>query len=152
MEETGNTFTKNKFIDFHRFSNQFLPRRMQKPFKGTIIYFISMFVFFFSFSCEKTLDKFTEFDMDYTTTITVPAQTTVDAPVDLYSPDVETNSEQEFENNNTRKDKIEEIYLKSMQLTVEQPADEDFSFLKSITLYISADGLDERKLAWKDSI
>ncbi len=39
-----------------------------------------------------------------------------------------------------------------MILEIETPAGEDFSFLESISLFISAEGLNETKIAWKDPV
>jgi len=73
-------------------------------------------------------------------------------PFDVLTPDVETNSESTFEVNDTRKDLIEEIILTTLNLTVSSPSNADFSFLESIDIYISAEGQNEVKIAWKESI
>lgn len=39
-----------------------------------------------------------------------------------------------------------------MDLTIISSSDADFSFLNSIAIYLSAKGLDEIKVAWKDNI
>jgi len=101
--------------------------------------------------CDK-VDELTQFDMEYTSEVTIPASSGIDLPINIFTPDIETNSEQMFQLNDTRKDKIEEINLKTMQLTVLMPEGEDFSFLKSIEIYIEADGLSESRIAWKENI
>ena len=101
--------------------------------------------------CDK-LDSLTKFDMDYETSITIPATVGINTPFDIPTPAITTNADAEFSVNDTRKDLIEEIVLKSLTLTVDVPADGDFSFLSSIEIYIKADGLDEQKIAWKDNI
>ncbi|HFX18281.1 MAG TPA: hypothetical protein ENK64_04010 [Flavobacteriales bacterium] len=102
-------------------------------------------------ACEK-LDKLTQFNMEYNETITIPASAGIDLPFNIITPDVDTNSESTFEINDTRKDLIEKINLKTLDLTITSPPDADFSFLKSIKIYISAEGLPEVKIAWKDDI
>jgi len=102
-----------------------------------------------TFSCEKLLT----FDISDSTTTTVdanilPFQLHVEVP----TPDVTTNSENEFAQNNTNIDLVKEIILKKLKLTITSPVDKTFSFLKSIEIYISADGEDEMKLAWNDDV
>ena len=101
--------------------------------------------------CKKA-EELTQFDIDYTTTVTIPSTTGVNLPFNIYSPDMETNSSSKFESNNTRKDKIESIILKKMELVIKSPSNGDFDFLKSIELYIDADGLDEKKIAFKNPV
>ena len=101
------------------------------------------------FGCKK-IDSLTQFDMEYDVTLDIPSSTGVNLPFNIVSPDIESNSEATFEVNDTRKDLIERIYLEKLTLTVTSPPGEDFSFLKSISIYISADGLDEVVIAGKD--
>lgn len=99
-------------------------------------------------NCSK-LDELTKFDMDYDTQVTIPSTTGINLPFDVLTPDTETNSESTFESNDTRKDLIEEIKLTKLQLVISSPSDADFSFLESIDIFISADGLEELKIASK---
>ena len=102
-------------------------------------------------SCEK-VDELTQFDIDYSTSFTIPGSTGLDVPFDLRTPEVETNSQQEFSGQDTKEDLVEEIVLEEMNLSIQSPSDGDFSFLNGLTIYISADGMEGTKLAWKDSI
>ncbi|WP_289061290.1 hypothetical protein [uncultured Zobellia sp.] len=102
-------------------------------------------------SCDK-LDELTKFDLDYTTQVTIPSTAGIDLPFEIFTPDVETNSESEFEVNDTRKDLIEEIKLTKLELEITSPDDSDFSFLESLKVYISAEDLDEIMIASKDEI
>ncbi|CAM4295399.1 hypothetical protein ZORO111903_12115 [Zobellia roscoffensis] len=102
-------------------------------------------------SCDK-LDELTKFNIDYTTHVTIPSSTGIDLPFDMFTPDVETNSESEFEVNDTRKDLIEEIKLTELELKITTPDDSDFSFLESLKVYISAEGLEEIMIASKDEV
>ena len=97
-------------------------------------------------SCKK--GGFTKFDIDYEASVIIQNGTGVSAPFSILTPDIESNSEAEFEVNDTRKDKIQEISLKSMRLEIVSPAGQEFDFLKDIELFISADGLDEIMLAY----
>jgi hypothetical protein len=98
------------------------------------------------------LDKLTQFNMVFDETVTIPSATGVDLPADTKIPDIETNSESTFSAHNTHKDLIEEVVLKESKLTITAPGNGDFTFLKSITIYMSADSLEEVKVAWQDTI
>lgn len=97
-------------------------------------------------SCEK-VDEFTMFDMDFSSSIVVPSSSGLNLPFDLFTPDMETNSEAQFGVENTNKELIEEITLTEMKLTLTAPSDQRFDFLESLTIYINADGLSELEIA-----
>jgi hypothetical protein len=105
----------------------------------------------FSTACKK-VDKLTQFHIEYNESVTIPSSMGIDLPFDVFTPDVQTNSESTFEVNDTRKDLIEEILLTQLDLSLSSPSSSDFSFLKSIEIYISASGLSEIKIAWKEDI
>jgi len=102
-------------------------------------------------SC-KEIDKLTHFNMDYTSDITISSSFFVDIPFDIWTPDIPTNSTTTFENNDTRTDLIEEITLTNMSMTITSPATQTFDFLKTIEIYINAEGVDEKKIAWIENI
>ncbi|MEZ5002588.1 MAG: hypothetical protein R2730_06095 [Chitinophagales bacterium] len=104
-----------------------------------------------SLSC-KLLDKLTQFNMEFDQEVTIPSSTVINLPFTIDTEDTETNSETTFEINDTRKDLVEEILLKQIDLTITSPSNKDFDFLKSVSIYISADGLEEMKVAWLDDI
>ena len=105
----------------------------------------------FIFGCKK-VDKFTQFEMEYNEDVSVPSSTTVDLPFNILCPPIESNSESTFEVNDTRKDLVEQIKVISLDLTLLSPDNSDFSFLESIQVFISADGLSETSIASKSSI
>jgi hypothetical protein len=102
-------------------------------------------------ACKK-LDKLTQFEIDYTETVVIPASAGISLPFNFATPEKETNSESTFSVNETRKDLIEEIKLIDMTLTITSPSNADFSFLKSIEIFLNADGLSETKIAWLTSV
>jgi len=101
--------------------------------------------------CKK-LDKLTQFNMEFNEDIVIPSSTGINLPFNIITPDVATNSESTFAVNDTRKDLIEEIKLTKLTLTITAPSNADFGFLKSIGVFISADGLSETKIASKDVV
>lgn len=100
----------------------------------------------------KRIDKLTQFNIEIDDIVVVPSSTGINLPFNIITPDISTNSESTFEVNDTRKDLVEKIVLTKLVLTINTPTNEDFSFLNSINIYISADGLSEVQVAWKDSI
>lgn len=104
--------------------------------------------FTLSSGCKK---KVTQFYVDYTTEAVIPATLSI-LPVSVNTPEVTTNSTYNFENNNTRRDHIRHILLDKLSLAITSPQGETFSFVNSVTLYISAPGLEETAVAFADSI
>lgn len=102
-------------------------------------------------SCDQ-IDNLTKFTMDYDANMTIPSSTGVNLPFVLNTPQMESNSESEFESNNTHKDLIEDIRLRVLELTLTSPENEDFSFLESIEIFIVADGLSEMEIAHNDNV
>ncbi|TNE55058.1 MAG: hypothetical protein EP338_04925 [Bacteroidetes bacterium] len=102
-------------------------------------------------ACKK-VDKLTQFNMKYDEVVSIPSSTGVDLPFNILSPDITTNSESTFASEDTRKDLIEQIILTNLELSVVSPSSEDFSFLKSISVFISAEGLPETKIAYQENI
>jgi hypothetical protein len=115
------------------------------------ILFILPALIFILGSCNE-FDKLTQFNMEFDQTITIPAVADLSLPLDTQIPDIESNSESKMSVNNSKKDLAEEVLLKEFKLAVNTPADGNFSFLKSIAVYLSADSLEEVKVAWLDSI
>lgn len=107
----------------------------------------------FLFNSCKEIDELTKFDMEYDSKITIESSTLLfDTPISFSTPDVQTNSESTFESNNTKKDLVEAVTLKNASLTVAAPDHGDFGFLKSIEVFLKAEGLPEIKVAWKSNI
>jgi len=101
--------------------------------------------------CDK-IDELTQFNLEYSQTIVIPSSTGIDLPFNISTPEIESNSESTFSSNNTHKDLIEEITLTEMKLTLSSPENGDFGFLKSIEIFISAEGVPEQKIAWNENI
>lgn len=103
------------------------------------------------FSCEQLEDLLT-FTISDNTTFTIEGVAGAPTPVNVPTPEITSNSSQEFENNNTRADLVKSIKLKELTLTIQSPEDFTFSFLKSLDIFISADGVEETRLAYKEDI
>jgi len=114
-------------------------------------YLFALSIVFLFMGCKK-VDKLTQFEMEFDETIVIPASSGINLPFNIISPDIATNSESTFEVNDTRKDLIEEIKLRTLNLFVTSPSNANFNFLKSIHIYISADGLSEIEIASKATV
>jgi len=112
---------------------------------------LGVLIFFSQTSCEK-INQLTVFDLDYNTQITIESLVGINLPFNLATPAIETNSESNFEINDTRKDLIEEVILKELSLQISIPTDGDFTFLESINIYISSENLEEKLIAWNGSV
>jgi hypothetical protein len=110
-----------------------------------------LFVAFLLTSCD-TLSKLTQFEMPFTASVTIPKSTPINLPFNLPTPDIETNSATFFSSKNISTDLIDKITLKKLELSVTSPANGNFSFLKTIEIYMSADGLEDVKVASLENI
>ncbi|SDS40542.1 hypothetical protein SAMN04489797_1532 [Winogradskyella sediminis] len=108
---------------------------------------LSFFIVFAMLTSCDVIDELTKFDLDYQTNYSIAPTILIDTPFSLDTPDITTDSESSFENNNTHKDLIESIKLKTIKMTIESPEDGNFNFLKEIYVYINADGLEETEIA-----
>lgn len=110
-----------------------------------------IFYIWLSAGC-KQVDKLTQFNIDYVETITLPSTIGINLPFNLKTPSIKTNSEEIFAVNDTRKNLIEDLKLTRLTMTITDPAEADFSFLKSMEIYIGAENMDEVLAAWNNNI
>lgn len=92
------------------------------------------------------------FVLNHQTTFRVESSSPLNLPFETATPDVTTNSSQQFENNNTAANLIKEIKLEELKLTITSPSSKTFSFLKSVQIFISTNASDEIELASLDNL
>jgi hypothetical protein len=92
------------------------------------------------------------FAINHQANFRVEVASPLNLPFEVATPDVTTNSSQQFENNNTAANLIKEIKLEELKLTITNPSSKTFSFLKSIHIYISTNSSDEIELASLENI
>lgn len=110
-------------------------------------------LFFFLVLCScNAIKKLGQFYVDYNTQAVFPANIPVNLPVSIASPSIATNSQQVFQNNNTRSDLITSVKLSQLTLTITSPSGQAFSFLQNVSVFISADSLPEVEIAGKQNI
>ncbi|MDC1226189.1 hypothetical protein N8013_00890 [Algibacter sp.] len=95
----------------------------------------------------SVVDELTKFDIDYEIEYTIPPVNIINIPISLNTPDIETENETTFENNNTNKNSIESIRLKSLTLNITDPETANFNFLKEIRIYIKTENVEETEIA-----
>lgn len=110
-----------------------------------------LLVLLFSVSCKK-LNKLTQFNIEYDETFVIPSSTGINLPTSILTPEIPSNSESNFAVNDTRKDLIENIMLTELTLSINSPSTGNFNFLKTVRIFLKADGLDEIKVAWKENM
>ncbi len=115
-----------------------------------LLTFILAFVVI-SQSC-KQVNKLTQFTMNYDTNITIPSTLGINLPINVWTPNITTNSDSEFALNKTKKELIQHIKVNTLKLEITSPESSTFDFLKNIEINISADGLPDKKIAWLDDI
>jgi hypothetical protein len=93
------------------------------------------------------------FYINNSTSTTIPAQTPINLPFNILTPPISSSNTQEYQNNNTVPDLIQEVSLQQLLLTITSPSNQNFSFLKSIAIYIeNGDGSNKKKLAYNDNV
>ncbi|TDE28901.1 MULTISPECIES: hypothetical protein [Flavobacterium] len=102
-------------------------------------------------SCN-VIDDLLTFSIDNQTSFKIESGFPLGTAHNLITPDVTTNSSSTFENNNTKAELVKDVKLSELKLTITDPSNKSFSFLKSIRLYISTDANDEIELAYLDEI
>ncbi|OXA78210.1 hypothetical protein SAMN05444397_101271 [Flavobacterium aquidurense] len=112
---------------------------------------LSLFLSLFLTSCDAVEDLLT-FNISNETAIKIKSTSPVNLPTEIVMPDVTTNSSAEFQNNKTKASLVKDVKLRSLQLSIADPADKTFTFLKSIHLYISTTDSNEVELAYQDNI
>jgi hypothetical protein len=120
--------------------------------KSIFILSISFILFGIS-SCEKTkdaVDELTEFDINYSTNLTVPTSSySPNAPVDISTPEIPTNSASSFSSNKTTRDLVSEIKMTKFNISTTSA---NLDFLKSLTIYIKTGNLGDVAVATKTLI
>lgn len=96
--------------------------------------------------CE-VLDRITQFNLPLEFKVVVPSALNIGLPVDVLTPDIESNASARFDTEGTRADLVESATLTEMTLELVSPSGEDFSFLEELDVYISADGVGEELMA-----
>lgn len=102
-------------------------------------------------SCDAVDDLLT-FTISNNASIKIQSTSPINLPSEIITPEVTTNSSAEFDNNKTKASLVKDVKLRSLKLSISDPSDKTFTFLKSVHLYISTTNSDEIELAYQDNI
>jgi hypothetical protein len=133
------------------FSNQNIAHLKKPTVMKTKAIIVLAILSLFIVSCNE-VDKLLTFNISNQTTFTIESGLPFNSPFEVATPDVTTNSTSEFKNNNTNVDLVKDVKLQELKLSITNPADKTFSFLKSVHMYISTNADDEIELAYQDDI
>ncbi len=112
---------------------------------------LTVFMSIFLTSCNA-VDDLLSFNISNSTSIKIQSTSPINLPSEIITPEVTTNSSAEFENNKTKASLVKDVKIRSLKLSISDPSDKTFTFLKSAHLYISTTNSDEIELAYQDNI
>ena len=122
--------------------------------KNTILLLIFSIAVIFN-SCKKTkekIDEITEFDIEYTTNLSIPtASIAVNATttaVEFVTPNIPTRQASTFSAKKTAQNLVSEIKLLRFDLSASGTS-ANLDFLKSVSIYIKASNVSEQLIATK---
>jgi hypothetical protein len=102
------------------------------------------------FSGCKKIRKLTYFNISQSTEFTIPSANI--GVVNIPTVPVSNDAQYQFKSNGTETKYVEEIKLSSLSMNIVSPASQNFNFLNSIKIYISAPGITEKLLAYQDNV
>lgn len=118
--------------------------------KSKLVLFALLSTLFLS-SCDA-IDDLLTFNISNEASIKIKSTSPINLPSEIITPEVTTNSSSEFENNKTKANLVKDVKLRSLKLSISDPSDKTFTFLKSVHLYISTTDSNEIELAYQDNI
>ncbi|MGZ9675328.1 hypothetical protein [Flavobacterium sp. GNP001] len=114
--------------------------------------FTGLVALFLCCSSCNVIDDLLTFNIENQTSFKIESAFPIGTAMSIVTPEVTTNSSSTFENNNTRADLVKDVKLSQLRVNITNPSGKNFSFLKSIVLFISTDGNDEIELAKLENI
>lgn len=97
-------------------------------------------------------ESFTNFTIDYVQDAKIESSTGINLPFNIATPAMETNAEQKFRSEDTRKEYIKSIFLNKLEIEIVDPPNEDFSFLEEVSIFIKSPDLEEVMIASKKPV
>lgn len=116
--------------------------------KRTLIV-IGIFAAVFCTQGCKKYKQYTDFDLNYTQNVTIPASGgLLNAPIDIVSPNMTTETDSKYDNNGTAAKLVDNVTLTKLSLTVNSPSQANFDFLNSVEIYLSSPSQHEVLVAY----
>ncbi len=98
------------------------------------------------------VENLLKFNINDQTSFTIQSTSLLNVPLEIPTPDVTSNSQQQYENNHTHVNLVKDVRLEQLKLSITNPVSKKFSFLKSIRIFISSDQNTEMELAKLENI
>lgn len=115
------------------------------------LYALFIFLGLTIISCS-IIDNLLSFNISKQYSFEIPSGIPVGVPISASTPEMTNDTNQEFENNNSNVNLVKDVRLKELKLTITDPTEQTFSFLKSVHLYISTTNDNEIEIAYLDDI
>jgi hypothetical protein len=101
-------------------------------------------------ACKKnSLDA--NFNVTDSENFTIPPNSILSLPPIITPPFATSTWQGDFSNNNTDRNHIKQLKLKTLTLTITNPPGKTFGFIKSIDIYIQSSNLPDTKIAYIDN-
>ena len=107
-----------------------------------LLFILIISIPFFLSSCKK-IDKATQFDIIIEKQIEIPSLIGINLPFNIPTTEIHSNINEQLEIKKKKKKKIEELFLEELEISILTPLNKNFNFLRSIHVYIKAEGLTE---------
>ncbi len=107
-------------------------------------HFLLLLLIPFFAGCDM-LGELTKIDLPLSQSLTIPKATPANVETIITTPAIETGIESVLASYNVTTDLIQAVSFKEMKLT---STTGNMTFLKNLEIWISAEGLDDKKIAW----
>lgn len=105
------------------------------------------------FEACKKLKKYTEFDINNSSSFTIPASNYfINVPFEINTPETTTNIQEKIDTEGSASKLVDQVTLTQMNLAINTPANGNFNFLNSVEIYLSSASQPEILAAWKYEI
>ncbi|HEY9487287.1 MAG TPA: hypothetical protein VIQ51_03100 [Chryseosolibacter sp.] len=98
------------------------------------------------------VENLLKFPIKDQTSLRIQSASPLNLPLRVPTPDVTSDSQQQYENNNTSVNLVKDVRLEELKLSISTPDSKTFGFLKAVRIYISTDQNNEMELAHLDDI
>jgi hypothetical protein len=119
---------------------------MKSAFNQSKALFFALFLLLLSASGCKKIEDLLTFQINDSSSFQVPATGVFStALLSLPGATVNSSSSSTYSANNTSADRVQDVTLDRLTLTVTDPAGQNFDFLKSVSIYIASDAAGTNK-------
>ena len=108
-------------------------------------------LYFLTFTGCKKIDQLTHFFMNYTTTAIIEPSSIYGNPFDIYTTEINTNSDSIFTTQNTNSDNINLIQLKKLAVYIVNADSIPIGYIQSLDLYIVDPLEGDKQIAWSEN-